>query len=64
MERECVSVIVIVRVSVKESVEMRVYGSESKNWSECGSDCESVGECVCVRLNLVVRWRAIVLKYE
>lgn len=23
---------------------MRVYGSESKN----GSDCESVGECVCV----------------
>ena len=36
--------IVIVRVSVKETVEMRVYGSESKN----GCDCESVGVCVCV----------------
>ena len=53
---------VSLRVSVKESVEMRINGSESKN----GSDCESVEECVCVcvcaRLNLVVRWRAIVLK--
>ena len=40
---------------MKESVEMRVYGSESKN----GSDCEGVGECVCAKLNLVARWRAI-----
>ena len=32
------------------------------NGSEYGSDCEGVGECVCARLNLVARWRAIVLK--
>ena len=38
---------VSLRVSVKESVEMRINGSESKNGSECGSDCESVGVCVC-----------------
>ena len=66
MERECVSVIVIVRVSVKESVEMRVYGSESKNGrmivrvleSVCVCEiefgCEMKDDCVEVRVSIEV----------